>query len=557
MIDAAPAGDARRAGAPRGLPAQMMSRPLLISSLLEHADTYHGDAEIVTRTVEGPIHRTTYRGLHRRARQAAGALRDLGMNPGDRVGTLAWNTHRHLELYYAISCPGAVCHTINPRLFTPQIVYIVNHAEDSIVLFDATFAPLVAELRPQCPSVRHWVALVDANGVPQSTPFAKSYETLLSRQQDTLPWPELDENTASLLCYTSGTTGNPKGVLFSHRSTVLHSYATALPDAMALSSRDSVCPIVPMFHASCWGLPYTCAMVGAKLVLPGMKMDGESLYELFESEGVTFAGAVPTVWQGLLAYMKPKGLRFGSLTRFLVGGSACPPSVIRAMWEDHRVEALHGWGMTELSPVGTLNTWKRKHAQLSDEERIVFKSTQGRPLYGIELRLVGPSGNALPHDGVSAGELHVRGPWTVASYYKVEPSPLIDGWFPTGDVATIDPDGYLRITDRAKDVIKSGGEWISSIALENIAMQHPAVAMAAAISIAHPKWGERPLLVVVKKEGSAATPEQLLAFFEGKVAKWWIPNDVVFVDSIPLTATGKMSKLALRQRFADHGLPRG
>ncbi len=530
----------------------MMNQPLLISSLLEHADKYHHDAEIVTRTVEGPTHRTTYRDLHRRARQAARALRGLGMKAGDRVATLAWNTHRHLELYFAVSGAGAVCHTVNPRLFHEQIVYIVNHAEDAIVLFDSTFAPLVAQIRGDCPSVKHWVALVEAQQVPEATLFAESYEALVTGQSDDFEWPRLDEDTASLLCYTSGTTGNPKGVLFSHRSSVLHSYATALPDSMSLSSRDAVCPVVPMFHASCWGLPYTCAMVGAKLVLPGMHTDGQSLYELFEREGVTFAGGVPTVWQGVLAHVKAQRLEFGTLERILVGGSACPPAIIRAMWQDYGVEALHGWGMTELSPVGTLNTFKRKHAGMTDEERIVFKANQGRPPFGIDMRLVGPDGEEQPQDGQSTGELHVRGPWVVERYYKADQSALADGWFPTGDMATVDDDGYLKITDRAKDMIKSGGEWISSIELENIATLHPAVAMAAAIGVSHPKWDERPLLVIVKKSGQEVTKEEVLESFEGRVAKWWIPDDVVFVDAIPLTATGKMSKLTLRRQFENY-----
>jgi fatty-acyl-CoA synthase len=535
--------------------AQMMRRPLLISSLLEHADTYHGDAPIVTRTVEGGLHRYTYSDFHRRSRQTALALERLGVKPGERIATLAWNTYRHLELYFAISCAGSVCHTINPRLFHEQIVYIINHAEDSVLFFDSTFASLVAQIRDRCPTVEHWVALVPESQIPDATPFAESYDALVSAEPDSYAWPELDENTASLLCYTSGTTGNPKGVLFSHRSTILHSFGTALPDVMDLSSRDSVCPVVPMFHASCWGLPYTCPMVGAKLVLPGMHMDGASLYELFEREGVTFAGGVPTVWQGVLAHMQANGLKFSTLKRFLVGGAACPPAIIRAMWEDYGVEALHGWGMTELSPVGTLNTFKAKHARMSDEDRIAFKCNQGRALYGVEMRLIGPGGEQLAHDGESAGELHVRGPWVVERYYKSDRSPLVDGWFPTGDVATIDRDGYLKITDRSKDVIKSGGEWISSIALENIATLHPAVAIAASISIRHPKWDERPLLVVVKKSNQDVTKEELLGFFEGKVAKWWVPDDVVFVESIPLTATGKMSKLTLREQFKDYRFP--
>ncbi len=535
--------------------AQMMQEPLLLTSVLRHAEKYHGDEEVVSRLSSGVVHRYTYRDLGQRARQAAGALLSLGIAAGDRVATLAWNSYRHLELYFAIPGLGAVCHTVNPRLFHEQIIYIVNHAEDSAVFFDASFAALVAEIRPRCPTVKHWVALVDAAERPAETPFAVSYETLVAPQAGVREWPRFDENTAALLCYTSGTTGNPKGALFSHRSTLLHSLSTALPDALAISAREVVCPIVPMFHANGWGLPYTCPMVGAKLVFAGMHTDGESLYRLFESEWVTFAGAVPTVWQGLIDHLQARRATLSSLRRFLVGGSACPFSIIRTMWHDYGVTALPGWGMTELSPIGTLTTAKRKHDQLSDEARLGFLTNHGRPLFGVELRLVGLDGETVPEDGHSVGELQVRGLWTVERYFKSDESALRNGWFSTGDIASIDSDGYLTITDRSKDMIKSGGEWIGSIELENIAMSHPAVAMAAAIAVASEKWGERPLLVVVLRAGQTADRQELLAWFEGKVAKWWIPDDVQFVASLPMTATGKLSKLTLRKNYRNHQLP--
>lgn len=535
--------------------AQMMQEPLLLASVLKHAETYHADEEVVSRLPNGVLHRYTYRDLGQRARQVAGALLSLGIAAGERVATLAWNSYRHLELYFAIPCLGAVCHTVNPRLFREQIIYIINHAEDVALFFDASFAALVAEIRPRCPTVKHWVVLVDADERPAETPFADPYETLVAPQAGVRDWPRLDENTAALLCYTSGTTGNPKGALFSHRTTLLHSLSTALPDALAISASEVVCPIVPMFHANGWGLPYTCPMVGAKLVFAGMHTDGESLYRLFESERVTFAGAVPTVWQGLIDHLQTHRSTLGSLRRFLVGGSACPFSIIRTMWDDYGVTALPGWGMTELSPIGTLTTAKRKHDSLSTEARLGFLTNHGRPLFGVELRLVNLDGEPVPCDGHSVGELQVRGLWTIERYFKDDESALRDGWFPTGDIASIDGDGYLTITDRSKDMIKSGGEWISSMELENIAMSHPAVAMAAAIAVASEKWGERPLLVVVLREGRAVSKHDLLAWFEGKVAKWWIPDDVQFVASLPMTATGKLSKLTLRKNYRNHQLP--
>ena len=536
----------------------MMDVPLMISSLIRHADRYHGDAEIVSRTIEGPIHRYGYRDAHVRARRLARALSRLRVARGDRVGTLAWNGYRHFELYYAVSGMGAVTHTINPRLFHDQLVYIVNHAEDEIVFFDLTFAALVEKLAPACKSVRHWVAMTDAAHRPQARiPRLLCYEDLVEAESDDFDWPEFDENTAAALCYTSGTTGNPKGVLFSHRSTILHAYAISLPDTKGLSALSSVLAIVPMFHVNAWGIPYAAPMVGAKLVFPGAGLDGASLYELIEAEGVDSTSAVPTVWLNLINHMQQHKLRFSTLTHTTIGGAACPAAMMKTLRDEFGVRVMHGWGMTEMSPVGTINAPKRKHAALSPEAQFRIAIKQGRPLYGVDMKVVDAEGNELPRDGKSAGNLLVRGPWIMRRYFKDEGGdPLTrDGWLPTGDVGTIDADGYLQITDRSKDVIKSGGEWISSIELENIAMGHPAVAEAAVVGVRHPKWGERPLLVVVRRTGAELSRETLLAFYDGKVAKWWLPDDVVFVDDLPHTATGKLSKRTLRERFKDYRLP--
>ncbi|HUC64462.1 MAG TPA: 3-(methylthio)propionyl-CoA ligase [Stellaceae bacterium] len=536
--------------------ALMQGQPLLISSLIGFADRYHGATEIVSRSIEGPIHRYTYRDAHKRARQLANALRRLGVKDSDRVGTLAWNGFRHFEIYYAVSGMGAVCHTINPRLFPEQIAYIVNHAEDQYVFFDITFAPLIQKVRPHCPGVKGWVAMTDRAHMPKDLPDALSFEELVAAESDDFDWPALDENAASSLCYTSGTTGNPKGVLYSHRSTVLHSYGAALPDAMCLSAQDVVLPVVPMFHANAWGLAYACPLVGAKLVFPGAALDGKSIFELFESEKVTFSGGVPTVWLALLQYMAETHHRFSTLKRTVIGGSACPPAMIRAFEVDHGVEVLHAWGMTEMSPLGTVCQLKATHSEASLEQQLAVKSKQGRAIYGVDLRIVDGAGKDLPWDGKAFGDLMVRGPWIAKGYFKGEGGdPLRGGWFPTGDVATIDADGYIQITDRSKDVIKSGGEWISSIELENVAIAHPAVAEAAVIGVAHPKWDERPLLIVQRKPGAAVTREELLAFYQDKVAKWWVPDDVVFVEALPHTATGKLLKTKLRQDFLAHRLP--
>ena len=536
----------------------MMNMPLLISSLIRHAATHHGDTEIVSRLTEGGIHRYTYADAHRRAQQMANVLTQLGIQHGDRVGTLAWNGYRHFETYFAASGMGAVLHTINPRLFPEQITYIINHADDQYVFFDITFAPLVDGLAPHCKNVKGWVAMTDRAHMPSmKTAGVMCYEELVNEQSDNFDWPTFDENTASSLCYTSGTTGNPKGVLYSHRTTVLHSYAIALPDVMNLSARDVILPVVPMFHVNAWGTPYACAMTGAKIVFPGPGLDGASLFELFEKEKVTMSAGVPTVWLGLLTYMKQNNLKFSTMNRTVIGGSACPPAMIKSFQDDYCVRVLHAWGMTELSPLGTLNTFKEKHMVLSEAERFAIQQKQGRAIFGVEMKIIDGEGKALPHDGKAFGDLLVRGPWIVREYFHAEGGdPLTaDGWFPTGDVATIDADGFMQITDRSKDVIKSGGEWISSIDLENLAVAHPAVAEAAVIGIAHPKWDERPLLIVVKKAGATVSREDLLAFFEGKIAKWWMPDDVAFVEQLPHTATGKLLKTKLRDDFKGYKLP--
>ncbi|MFZ7319990.1 3-(methylthio)propionyl-CoA ligase [Comamonas jiangduensis] len=539
----------------------MQNQQLLISSLIEFAARHHRDAEIVSRRVEGDIHRYTYEDLAGRAKQLANALDGLKLAHGDRVASIAWNGYRHMEMYFGVSGSGRVLHTINPRLHPEQVAWIINHAEDQVLCFDMTFLPLVQAVHAKCPTVRQWVALCDADKLPADSdiPGLVSYEAWIGGQSKHYRWPQLDENTASSMCYTSGTTGNPKAALYSHRSTVLHAYAAALPDVMCMSARDAVLPVVPMFHVNAWGIPYSAALTGAKVVFPGPALDGKSLYELIEAEGVTYAAGVPTVWQMLLGHMQPNGLKFSTLRRTVIGGAACPPAMITAFEDGLGVKVLHAWGMTEMSPLGTLCTLKNKHLQLSKEEQFKLNQKQGRAIYGVEMKIVDSEGKEQPWDGKTYGDLMVRGPWILESYYKGS-SPLVKdeqglGWFPTGDVATIDEDGFMQITDRTKDVIKSGGEWISSIDIENIAMGHPAVAMAACIGMPHPKWDERPIVAVTLKPGAQVTREALLAFYEGKTAKWQIPDDVVFMDAIPLGATGKMLKTKLREQLKDYRLP--
>ena len=536
----------------------MQSQPLLISTIIEHAARHHADAEIVSRTIEGGLHRYTYAQANQRAKKLANALTRQGVKLGDRVGTLAWNGYRHFELYYGISGLGAVMHTINPRLFPEQIAWIANHAEDSLLFFDLTFLPVVERIAAQLPLCRTFVLMTDRAHMPASSkvPNLLCYEDLIVPESDALVWPQFDENTASSLCYTSGTTGNPKGALYSHRSTLLHTYASALPDSLGCGARDSILPVVPMFHVNSWGLAYSCPLVGAKLVLPGAQLDGKSLYELFEAEQVTFSAGVPTVWQGLLGHVKQNHLKFSTLKRTVIGGSSCPPAMIKTFQDEYGVKVLHAWGMTEMSPIGTVCHLKYKHANLPAADRFAIEVTAGRAVYGVDMKIVNDAGEELPWDGKAFGDLLVKGYSVIRGYFKDDGGdPLKDGWFPTGDVATITPDGYVQITDRSKDVIKSGGEWISSIDLENIAVAHPAVAQAAVIGIAHPKWDERPLLVVVKKPGAEVTREELLTFFDGKIAKWWLPDDVAFAEAIPLGATGKMLKTKLREQFKDYKLP--
>jgi fatty-acyl-CoA synthase len=538
----------------------MMNKPLLISSIAEHAEKFHGAREIVSVTADNPRHRCTFRDAVGRSKQLANALDKLGLQHGDRVATIAWNDYRHLETYYAVSGAGFVCHTINPRLFPEQLIFIINHAEDRWIFTDVMFVPLLEKILPQIKGVEGFVVMTDEENMPETAlPNVVCYETLIGAESSDYSWPELDERTASALCYTSGTTGDPKGVLYDHRSTVLHAYAAPAPDAMNLSSRDCVLPVVPLFHVNAWGIPYSTLMVGAKIVFPGPKMgDGAALFELMDSEDVTIALGVPTVWLALLQYCASAGKRLDKLQRSIVGGAAVPRSMIQEFRDEHGVEIRQGWGMTEMSPLGTCNSLKAGLETLSDEEKLDLATKAGRGIFGCELRIVDDEGQELSWDGVAYGALQVRGPWICSDYFKLEGSAgthTKDGWFDTGDVATIDPQGYMAITDRTKDVIKSGGEWISSIELENTAMGHPAVAEAAVIGVAHPKWTERPLLVIVRAEGQDVSKDDMLAYFHGKVADWWIPNDVAFVDELPHTATGKVKKIELRKQFADYAFP--
>ncbi len=536
----------------------MQDQPLLISSLIDFAERHHADGEIVSRRVEGDLHRYMWADVAQRSRQVAHALDSLNLAFSSRVATLAWNGYRHLELYFGVSGSGRVLHTLNPRLHPDQVVWIANHAEDEVLCFDMSFLPIVQAVHARCPMIKTYVALCDADKLPVDSgiPNLVSYEAWIGKQSTTYQWPQFDENSASSMCYTSGTTGNPKAALYSHRSTVLHAYAAALPDVMCISARDSILPVVPMFHVNAWGIPYSAALTGAKLVFPGPAMDGKSVYELMEAERVTYSAGVPTVWQMMLAHMKANNLKFSTMRRTVIGGSACPPAMIRAFNDDYGVEVLHAWGMTEMSPLGTLCTLKNKQLALPADAQMQIRLKQGRAIFGVDMKVVDEAGAELPWDGKSSGDLLVKGPWVIAEYFKGEGgNPLVNGWFPTGDVATIDVDGFLQITDRSKDVIKSGGEWISSIDVENIAMAHPAVMMAACVGMPHPKWDERPIIAVVKRPDAQVTREELLQFFEGKTAKWQIPDDVVFVDAIPLGATGKMQKMKLREMLKEYKLP--
>ena len=532
----------------RGL---MMDHPLLISSLIDYAADMHGHIEVVSQTVEGPVHRYTWKDVRARSAQLAHALAGLGIGEGDRVGTIAWNGYRHLELYYGVSGMGAICHTMNPRLHPDQLTYIINHAEDRILCVDLTFVPLVAAVTDRLETVEHVVVMTGRETMPESSlSDLLCYEELLEGQPGEYEWPVLEENAGASLCYTSGTTGNPKGVLYSHRSTVLHAFAASLPDALGVKDGQAMLPVVPMFHANAWGTPYSAAILGAKLVFTGPHMDGESLTRLMRDETVVVSTGVPTIWMGLLDYWRANDAGVPSLEVVAVGGAAPPRSMIRAFEEEFGIEFRQGWGMTETSPIGSLNVLTPELRQMPIEERLGVQVRQGRRIFGVDWRIVDEDGKALPPDGEAVGELQVRGPWVCSSYYEHDEEILdAEGWFSTGDIASLDSHGYMQITDRATDVIKSGGEWISSIDLDNVAMGHPGVAMAAVIGLPDAKWTERPLLIVQVREGASVAKEELLGFLEGKVAKWWIPEAVVFVESMPVGGTGKVQKNRLRELY--------
>jgi len=531
---------------------------MLVHKIIDHAALHHASREVVSRSVEGPIVRTNYAGIARRSRKVADALNRHGIALGDRCATMAWNTAKHIEAWYGITGIGAIYHTLNPRLFLDQIVYIVNHAEDKVLFFDITFASLVEQIAPRCPCIKLYVCLTDAANLPKANiPGLVAYEDFIADGDEAFAWKEFDEHTACGLCYTSGTTGNPKGVLYSHRSNVLHAMIAAQADAMALRACDVILPVVPMFHANAWALAFAAPMVGAKMVMPGPKLDGDSICELLTTERVTMTAAVPTVWLALLQYLEKTGKTLPDMQRVIIGGSAAPRSMIEAFEKNYDITVIHAWGMTEMSPLGTLGTLKPGFDDLPYEQQLDVKCKQGHAPFGVEMKIVDDDDKELPRDGKAFGRLKVRGPAVAKGYFRGEGAGSFDseGWFDTGDVATLDPNGYMTITDRAKDVIKSGGEWISTIEIENIAVGHPAVSEAAVIGVAHPKWDERPLLIIVLKPGASATREELLAYLTGKIVKWWMPDDVVFVDEIPHTATGKIQKMTLRERFGKHRLP--
>ncbi len=535
----------------------MQDWPLTVDKIIDHAKNWHGDREVVTRSVEGPITRTTYGQIHDRAKRVSNALKAWGVKPGDRVATLAWNNDRHIETWYGVMGIGAVCHTLNPRLFPEQLVYIINHAEDRIIFVDLTFVPLLEAILPHIPKVERVIVMTDEAHMPATKlPKAEAYERVVAGQSADVVWGDFEENTACGLCYTSGTTGNPKGVLYSHRSNFLHTFMAMQSTVVGAKTTEVILPVVPMFHANAWGIAFVGPASGAKLVMPGPKMDGASIYELLETEKVTFSAAVPTVWQGLLTHMRENNLKLSSVTRVLIGGAAVPESLIRAFNDEFGIEVLQGWGMTETSPIGTLSNMTPETASLPYDEQIKYRVKQGTPPLGVELELKSDAGQILPHDGRTYGHLLVKGPTVARAYFRQDDAILDhDGFFDTGDVATVDELGFMQITDRSKDVIKSGGEWISSIEIENIAVGHPKVELAAVIGAAHKKWDERPVLLLKLKEGQTLDKQEHLDFLQGKIAKWWMPDDVVFVDDIPLGATGKIDKKILRERMKDYRLP--
>ena len=534
-------------------PGLMMDRPLLVSNIIEHAAAQFGDVEVVSRETHGPLFRYTWSGVARRARKLAHALQRLGLGPGSAVGSIAWNNHRHLEAYFAVSGSGMVMHTCNPRLQAQQLAYIINHAEDGVVLFDATFAPLVKGIAAHCPKVKAWVCLADAANTPaiEGMDNVLSYEELIAPESEAFDWPQFDEHTGAALCYTSGTTGHPKGVMYSHRAIVLNALTGCLPGILSLAPQDTVLPVVPMFHINAWCIPYGAPMAGARLVLPGPRLDGASLHALMEDERVTVSAGVPTIWLGLMQYLEQSGARFTTMRRTLVGGTAMPAALIAKFAEGYGVEVRHGWGMTETTAVATIGSLTPEEQALPPAQRHAIVARQGKSLFGVDIKVVDADGATLPRDGESQGELLVRGQWIVSAYYKGEASPLVDGWFPTGDIATIDADGRMQIRDRTKDVIKSGGEWISSIDLENAAMGHPGVAMAAVVGLRHPKWDERPLMLIVRKPGQEVSKDDVLAFLASRVASWWLPDEILFVDSLPVGGTGKVQKGPLREQYGS------
>ncbi|MHB8720867.1 MAG: long-chain-fatty-acid--CoA ligase [Steroidobacteraceae bacterium] len=534
-------------------PGLMMDRPLLISGIIEHAAAQFGETQIVARETHGPVFRYTFADCAARARQLANALRRSGLDAGCAVASLGWNNHRHLEAYYAVSGSGMVMHTCNPRLHPEQLIYIINHAADRALLFDATFAPLISRIAPHCPTVELWVAMSDAANMPaaDAMPNLRCYEELIAAESEQFAWPEFDEHTGAVLCYTSGTTGNPKGVLVSHRSMLLNAMVICMPGALGISQRETILPIVPMFHINGWCIPYAALIGGAKLVLPGPRLDGAALHEMMEAEGVTVSAGVPTVWLALVQYLERYELRLSTLRRLVSGGSAMPPALIATLSERYGIDVRHGWGMTETVAVATIGTLDSAQMQLPSADRHSIIAKQGKPVFGVTLKVVDETGVTLPRDGVSQGELMVRGQWIVSEYYKCGTSALVDGWFPTGDIATIDARGVMQIRDRVKDLIKTGGEWISSIDLENAAIGHPAVAAAAVIGVKHPKWQERPLLFVVRKHGHALEREEILEFLAGQVARLCVPDQVIFLEALPLGGTGKVQKVLLRKQYGN------